>query len=167
MLSGYLYWGNGGLYDRGAYGLFWSSTPYIYAASHSLDFRSPNVTPKGGNNKPYGFTLRCVARFFRTSTYAQKIIVPFLPELSAAFLFRLCCRAVSTGSVVISAIEVRAATSGHLRLTPTRIHGSWSSTPLILTLKMATISQAAIPSAASPSKKHSSQFLFLIQTSML
>ena len=44
------------------------------------------------------------------------------------------------------------ASSGYLRLTPTRIHGSCTSTPLWLTLSVATISQAALPSAASPNK---------------
>ena len=74
----------------------------------------------------------------------------FLPELSAAFLFRLCCRAISAGAVVTSAVEVRAATSGHLHLTPTQIHGAWTSAPLTLTLRVAIISRTAYPSAASP-----------------
>ena len=75
MMSGYLYWANGGLYDRGGYGLFWSSTAYASTGSRYLHFYSTNVNPKNGSHKPYGSPLRCIARF--------------LPELSAAFLFRL------------------------------------------------------------------------------
>ena len=140
MMTGDLWWGNGGLYDRGMYGGFWSSTPYAYITSHYLYFISTNVNSKNGSHKPSGFMLRCVARF----------ICVFLPELSAAFLFRLCCRGIITGSVVISTIEVRTATSGHLRLTPTLIHGPCTSAPLALTLSITAVSQTASCSAASP-----------------
>ena len=140
MMSGTLYWGNGNLNLRGTGGYFWSSTPYTYTHSHSLNFDSSNVGSKYGYDKTRGLSLRCIARFF----------VLFLPELSAASLFRLCCRAVSTGSVVIPSIEVRAATSGHLRLTPTQIHSTCSSTLLMSALSMAVISHSASPSAASP-----------------
>ena len=89
MMSGYLFWGNGNLSTRGTYGYFWSSTPGSYVGSRYLYLTSTNVGPKNGYGKSYGLSLRCVARFFRTSTYAQKIIAPFLPEPSAAFPFRL------------------------------------------------------------------------------
>ena len=45
------------------YGSFWASTPYSYTNSRLLDFSSANVYPKSGGLKPYGFALRCVARF--------------------------------------------------------------------------------------------------------
>ena len=89
MMSGRFNWNNGTLYGSGTYGGFWTSTPNSYIYSRYLSFSSADVYPKNYVNKPYGFPLRCVARFFRTSTYAQKIIVPLLPELPAAFLFRL------------------------------------------------------------------------------
>ena len=140
MLSGILYWSSGGLSSRGAGGYFWSSAPYAYANSRYLYFNPTNVNPKNGRNKPDGYPLRCVARF----------ICVFLPELSAAFLFRLCCRAISAGTVVISSIEVRAASSGYLHLAPTPIHDTCTSTPLTLTLRVATISLTAWLSAAPP-----------------
>ena len=53
---------------------------------------------------------------------------------------------------MISAVVVRTATSGHLRLTCTQIHGSCTSAPLTLALRMAPLSLTASPSAASPSR---------------
>ena len=79
MMSGTLFWVSGNLNSRGTYGYFWASTPLSYANSRRLYFYSTNVNPKDGGYKPYGFTLRRVAQFF----------APFLPELSAASLFRL------------------------------------------------------------------------------
>ena len=75
MLSGDLDWGSG-LGSRGTYGYFWSSTPYTYTNSRRLTFRSANVTPKGGDGKPYGFTLRCVAQqksslLFHPNTFSE------------------------------------------------------------------------------------------------
>ena len=78
MMSGNLGWSGGNLGPRGTFGYFWSSTPYAYTYSHYLSFYSTGVYPKNGDSKPYGLTLRCVARF----------TCVFLPELSAAFLFR-------------------------------------------------------------------------------
>ena len=89
MLSGFLNWNSGYLNARGVGGYFWASTPAAYTGSRILYFVSTNVNPKDNYGKPNGMALRCVARFFRTSTYAQKIIATFLPELSAASLFRL------------------------------------------------------------------------------
>ena len=66
MMTGYLDWGNGLLGVRGTHGYFWSSTPYTYTNSLHLFFNSTSIYPKAGSNKPYGFMLRCVARF----TYA-------------------------------------------------------------------------------------------------
>ena len=88
-MSGYLFWSSGKLFYEGTYGFFWTSTPRTYTNSRYLVFTSTNVYSQGNDHNPIGWSLRCVARFFRTSTYAQKIIAPFLPELSAAFLFRL------------------------------------------------------------------------------
>ena len=79
MMSGILYWSSGNLNNRGTDGYFWSSTPYSYTNSRGLGFGSANVNPKNGSSKPFGSALRCVARF----------TCVFLPELSAAFLFRL------------------------------------------------------------------------------
>ena len=90
MMSGYYDWnGNADWGVKNSYSRFWASTPNSYATSRYLYFGSTYANPKNSAYKPGGFTLRCVARFFRTSTYAQKIIAPFLPELSAASLFRL------------------------------------------------------------------------------
>ncbi|MBR3180933.1 hypothetical protein IKF63_02540 [Candidatus Saccharibacteria bacterium] len=63
MMSGILSWSSGNLYSRGAVGYFWSSTPFSYSDSRYLNFGSTNISPKNGSNKPYGLTLRCVARF--------------------------------------------------------------------------------------------------------
>ena len=65
MLSGYLYWSSGNLVVRGTSGYFWASTPYAYTYSRTLYFYSTLVSPKHGDVKPNGFTLRCVARIFR------------------------------------------------------------------------------------------------------
>ena len=55
--------------------------------------------------------------------------------------------------MVISTIEVRTATSGYPPPTHIRIRTTCSSTPLTSTLRMATISQTAYLSAASPFSK--------------
>ena len=102
MMSGYFAWSSGGFNSRGANGNFWASTPYSYTDSRYLRFDSTTVYPKSGASKPYGLTLRCVARFkifthvppqylFGGSLGAQNsmLLARFLPELSAAFLFRL------------------------------------------------------------------------------
>ena len=62
MMSGNLGWSNGNLNARGTYGDFWSSTPNSYTNSRNLYFGSASVNPKGGDYKPYGMALRCVAR---------------------------------------------------------------------------------------------------------
>ena len=62
VFSGDYYWVNGGLGSRGTYGYFWSSTPYATTYARYLAFSSTSVYPQGGNNKTYGFTIRCVAR---------------------------------------------------------------------------------------------------------
>ena len=105
MMSGSLYWASGNLNNRGTGGSFWASTPGSYTDSRYLDFYSTNVYPKRNYYKPSGLTLRCVARFkisqkshpcstsieFRRFAPRSKFLFPayFLPELSAAFLFRL------------------------------------------------------------------------------
>ena len=64
MMSGSYNWYNGNS-DWGAkngYGSFWASTPNSCTLSRHLFFYSTNVNPKYGNNKPNGFSLRCVAR---------------------------------------------------------------------------------------------------------
>ena len=139
-MSGVLGWSSGLLINRGTYGYFWSSTPGAYTYSRLLYFYSTNVNPKDSSSKPNGLPLRRVARF----------TCVFLPELSAASLFRLCCQGISTGTVVFPAIEVSTAISGHRRLTPTHFHGSCTSPPLTLTLRMSAISRMAYSSAASP-----------------
>ena len=115
MMSGDINWINGSFWGKGTDGHFWVSAPSQYIGSRFLGFNSANVYPKtNGNNKPSGFPLRCVVQLF----------APFLPELSAAFLFRLCYRAVSTGSLVVSTIEVQTGSSGHLRSSPILTHGA-------------------------------------------
>ena len=79
MMSGYLNWSWGNLYGRGTGSNFWASTHNSYTNSRDLGFGSANVGPKNNVDKSYGFALRRVARF----------TCVFLPELSAAFLFRL------------------------------------------------------------------------------
>ena len=61
MMSGYLWWGNGGWDRKGTYGFFWSSTPASYANSRFSNFSSTGISPKNGSSKPYGLALRCVA----------------------------------------------------------------------------------------------------------
>ena len=75
MLSGDLNWFSGFLGSRGTRGYFWASTVSADVNASFMDFDSAKVRPQNGAYKPYGFPLRCVASF--------------LPELSAAFLFRL------------------------------------------------------------------------------
>ena len=79
MMSGLLTWNSGNLYDKGTYGYFWSTISYSYTVSRGLLFKSTGVSPAYNSYKPYAFALRCVTRF----------ICVFLPELSAASLFRL------------------------------------------------------------------------------
>ena len=63
VFSGYYNWVVGGLSSRGSGGGYWSSTPNSnYYNAYNLNFGSTNVNPQGSNNKPYGFTIRCVAR---------------------------------------------------------------------------------------------------------
>ena len=62
MMSGTLSWVSGNLNNRGTYGGFWASTPNSYTYSRYLVFYSSNVYPKSNDNKPHGYTLRCVAR---------------------------------------------------------------------------------------------------------
>ena len=61
MVSGYYGWQGGGLFNRGMYGHFWTSTPNSYTNSQYLYFYSTLVGPKNNTYKPYGLTLRCVA----------------------------------------------------------------------------------------------------------
>ena len=62
IFSGYYHWVHGNLYNRGSSGSYWSSTPYSSVNARSLYFNSTNVNPQHNSNKPYGFTVRCVAR---------------------------------------------------------------------------------------------------------
>ena len=104
MMSGYLTWNSGNLTNRGTYGNFWSSMSSSYANSRYLYFNSTLVSPKNGYYKSNGFTLRCVARnhpksppLFHLNNFSEVrsalqiplFLAPFLPELSAASLFRL------------------------------------------------------------------------------
>ena len=60
VYSGDYGWLAGSLSSRGSYGYFWSSTPYSTANARSLNFGSTRLTPQHGDNKVYGFTIRCV-----------------------------------------------------------------------------------------------------------
>ena len=141
-MSGYLNWSWGNLYGRGTGSNFWASTHNSYTNSRDLGFGSANVGPKNNVDKSYGFALRRVAQLF----------APFLPELSATFLFRLCCRAISTGATAVSGAKVRMAASGHLPPTRMQIRTNCTSSPLASPLRLAPISRSAQPSAASPSR---------------
>ena len=58
--TGYYYWSNGALNDRGSYGYFWSSTAYSTSNARSLDFGASLISPQSSGNKVYGFSVRCV-----------------------------------------------------------------------------------------------------------
>ena len=62
VYSGIYSWVNGGLYYRGSYGRFWSSTPNSTTFARSLNFYSAHLAPQGGYNKVDGFSIRCVER---------------------------------------------------------------------------------------------------------
>ncbi|MBR3204523.1 hypothetical protein IKF81_02470, partial [Candidatus Saccharibacteria bacterium] len=62
VYSGYYYWINGSLNNRGSLGLFWSSTPSSTANARSLVFDSTRLVPQDGNGKVGGFTIRCVVQ---------------------------------------------------------------------------------------------------------
>ncbi|MBR3180949.1 hypothetical protein IKF63_02625 [Candidatus Saccharibacteria bacterium] len=95
MMSGDLWWGNGGTDRKGTSGYFWASTPNSYANSRGLDFGSANVYPKYNSNKPYGFALRCVTRnqklskklLTATSLLYKIILVHFEQKLTASRLY--------------------------------------------------------------------------------
>ncbi|MBR3180745.1 hypothetical protein IKF63_01550 [Candidatus Saccharibacteria bacterium] len=99
MMSGYLVWDSSNLGYRGTYGYFWASTLLSYIDSRGLLFYSTHVYPKANNAKPDGLPLRRVARpkphprptsiHFRNFPPRSKFFARFLPELSAASLFRL------------------------------------------------------------------------------
>ena len=61
MMSGYFAWDTSNLYRSGMYSYFWASTPRSYTHSRDLYFNSTDVYPKNFNDKPFGFSLRCVA----------------------------------------------------------------------------------------------------------
>lgn len=61
LRSGFYGWGNGGLYNRGGGGNFWSSHTYSTYGSHYLYFGSTYLGPQGGGGKGNGFAVRCVA----------------------------------------------------------------------------------------------------------
>ena len=62
VYSGNYYWVDGNLYSRGSVGVFWSSTPYSAAGALGLDFHSTRLVSQHGDDKIYGFTIRCVGR---------------------------------------------------------------------------------------------------------
>ena len=62
ILSGYYNWVKGTAGYRGYNGGYWASTPSNTSYARYLYFSSTNVYPQDGNNKVYGFTVRCVAR---------------------------------------------------------------------------------------------------------
>ena len=54
-------WSNGALDLRGTRGSFWSSVGYSSTGAHALDFYSSYFHPQNGNDKGYGFSVRCVS----------------------------------------------------------------------------------------------------------
>ena len=62
MMSGDYIWHTGTLYGGGTHGFFWASMPGSYTHSRDIYFGSSNFYPMDGRYKPYGCTLRCVAR---------------------------------------------------------------------------------------------------------
>ena len=60
--SGVYRWASGGLYFRGGAGYYWSSHAYATTDSHGLRFAASVFYPQGGDDKIYGFTVRCVVR---------------------------------------------------------------------------------------------------------
>ncbi|MBR3204239.1 hypothetical protein IKF81_00970, partial [Candidatus Saccharibacteria bacterium] len=62
VYSGYYFWVDGNLNNRGSGGYFWSSTPYFTAGTHNLGFNSTHLVPQGSNNKLDGLTIRRVGQ---------------------------------------------------------------------------------------------------------
>ena len=62
ILSGNYNWIKGTADNRGNNGNYWASTPSSSTYARYLGFNSTVVSPRGGYNKVYGFTVRCVAR---------------------------------------------------------------------------------------------------------
>jgi uncharacterized protein (TIGR02145 family) len=52
---------NGGLYDAGSYGNYWSSRPDGTAGAYRLYFNSAYFDATGSNYRAHGFSVRCVA----------------------------------------------------------------------------------------------------------
>ena len=62
LRSGNYNYGTGGLSNRGSNGYYWSSRTYATTGSYDLHFRSAGLGFANGDDKGFGFTLRCVIR---------------------------------------------------------------------------------------------------------
>ena len=56
-LPGYL---NGSVYDRGAYGVWWSATRSDAPRMYTLYATTTGIYPSNYNDRNHGYTLRCV-----------------------------------------------------------------------------------------------------------
>jgi hypothetical protein len=61
--AGYRDRANGGLYDVGSGGYFWSSSPSGGTYGYHLRFNSSSVSPSTSDSRSYGFLARCIAVF--------------------------------------------------------------------------------------------------------
>ena len=61
LRSGYFYWGNAGLNDRGGSGNYWSLRSNSTTNSYYLYFNNTGLNPQYSNNRGNGFAVRCVA----------------------------------------------------------------------------------------------------------
>ena len=60
--AGSVYYGDGVLYNQGSSGFYWSSTVSNQVSAYNLYFDSSSVNPTYDLNRPYGLSVRCVAR---------------------------------------------------------------------------------------------------------
>ncbi|MEW5907632.1 MAG: fibronectin type III domain-containing protein [Patescibacteria group bacterium] len=76
--AGGLFASSGGLYGRGATGLYWSSTQYISTLGYYLIFDSSSSNMGSDNNKASGFSVRCltdnILGYYSSGTFTSNVI---------------------------------------------------------------------------------------------
>ena len=60
--AGNVGYSDGSLSSQGSIGFYWSSTVHGATNAYNLPFDSGLVNPTGSNVRPFGFSVRCVAR---------------------------------------------------------------------------------------------------------
>ena len=86
--AGYLYYSDGSLYNRGSYGLYWSSNQGGSSYAGNLGFDS-GISGMGNNNMANGFTARCL----KPTT---------IPTVTTASITNLCNTTATGGGNVIA-----------------------------------------------------------------